>query len=114
MIRVAITSAANSSRSVNSTRRASDNGRAQTVTNSHVDDLSFARSRRSVGSRAMSSTPTTALVRRGLQQQYSVTTPLTIARGRRHTGDTILRAWLEGKGDHTRRAYQRDLEAFAL
>jgi integrase/recombinase XerC len=38
---------------------------------------------------------------------------LTIASGRHHTAETILRAWFEGKSDHTIR-YKHDLEDFAL
>jgi integrase len=53
------------------------------------------------------------LIVRGRVGRQSLPAPLTIAAGRRHTSDTILRAWLEGKGEHTVRAYQRDLEAFA-
>lgn len=50
---------------------------------------------------------------RGRQGRNALPAPLTIAAGRHHTAETILRAWLAGKSDHTRRAYQRDLEAFA-
>lgn len=39
---------------------------------------------------------------------------LTIAGGRRHTAETILRAWFEGKSPHTIAAYKHDLEEFAL
>lgn len=39
---------------------------------------------------------------------------LTIATGRQHTAETILRAWFEGKSPHTIRAYQNDLKDFAL
>jgi len=38
---------------------------------------------------------------------------LTMATGRAHTAGTIVRAWMEGKSEHTRRAYGSDLEAFA-
>lgn len=53
-------------------------------------------------------------IARGLAARASVPATLTIASGRRHTTDTILRAWFEGKADHTIRSYQHDLEAFAL
>jgi integrase/recombinase XerC len=39
---------------------------------------------------------------------------LTIASGREHTAETILRTWFEGKAEHTIRSYQHDLEDFAL
>lgn len=39
---------------------------------------------------------------------------LTLAAGRNHTADTILRAWYEGKSAHTIRSYQHDLEGFAV
>jgi len=39
---------------------------------------------------------------------------VTIAAGRRHTAETILRAWFEGKAEHTIRSYRLDLEDFAL
>ncbi len=38
---------------------------------------------------------------------------LTIASGRRHTAETILKAWYESKSAHTIRSYQHDLENFA-
>lgn len=50
----------------------------------------------------------------GLMRAAVPTATLTIAAGRNHTTETILRAWYQGKGTHTIRAYQRDLEAFAL
>jgi integrase len=55
--------------------------------------------------------PANALVRR--EARAAVPAVLTIAAGRRHTAETILRAWFEGKAEHTRRSYQHDLEAFA-
>lgn len=61
----------------------------------------------------MRSEPTNALVRRGLQARHTLPTTLTIANGRKHTAETIIRAWFSGKSDNTIRAYQRDLEAFA-
>ena len=39
---------------------------------------------------------------------------LTIAAGRKHTSETILRAWFEGKATHTIASYKHDLEDFAL
>jgi integrase/recombinase XerC len=51
---------------------------------------------------------------RGRAARAALPAPLTIAAGRQHTGETILRAWLEGKADHTIRAYRNDLEDFAL
>jgi integrase/recombinase XerC len=39
---------------------------------------------------------------------------LTLAAGRQHTADTILRAWFENKAEHTVRSYQHDLEDFAM
>jgi integrase/recombinase XerC len=55
---------------------------------------------------------TTALVR-GREARGSLPAPLTIAAGRQHTAETILRAWFEGKSDHTVRSYRHDLEDFA-
>lgn len=40
--------------------------------------------------------------------------PLTVAAGRAHTAETILRAWFEGKAENTIRSYRHDLDAFAL
>lgn len=54
-----------------------------------------------------------AIAVRGLRGRTGLPATLTIATGRNHTSETILRAWYEGKGEHTIRAYQRDLEAFA-
>lgn len=54
-----------------------------------------------------------AMAVRGLQGREGLPTTLTIATGRNHTAETILRAWYEGKSLHTIRAYQRDLEAFS-
>jgi integrase len=39
---------------------------------------------------------------------------LTIASGRHHSAETILRAWYESKTQHTIRSYGHDLEDFAL
>lgn len=61
----------------------------------------------------MRSEPTNALVRRGLEGRETLPATLTIASGRKHTAETIIRAWFAGKSENTMRAYQRDLEAFA-
>jgi hypothetical protein len=55
----------------------------------------------------------TALVR-GREARAALPAPLTIAAGRQHTAETILRAWFEGKAEHTIRSYRHDLEDFAL
>src|SRR3977135_2317203 len=55
----------------------------------------------------------TALVR-GRDARASLPAPLTLAAGRSHTSETILRAWFEGKAEHTIRSYRHDLEDFAL
>jgi len=39
---------------------------------------------------------------------------LTIAAGRKHTIETILKAWLERKSKNTVRSYEQDLTEFAL
>jgi integrase/recombinase XerC len=39
---------------------------------------------------------------------------LTIAAGRQHTAETILKAWFQGKSPHTIASYRHDLENFAL
>jgi hypothetical protein len=54
----------------------------------------------------------TALIR-GRQARAQLPATLTIAAGRQHTAETILRAWFEGKSAHTIRAYGHDLEDFA-
>lgn len=54
-----------------------------------------------------------ALVK-GREARGSLPAPLTVAAGRQHTAETILRAWFEGKADHTIRSYRHDLEDFAL
>ena len=54
-----------------------------------------------------------ALVR-GREARRGLPAPLTIAAGRAHTAETILRAWFEGKAEHTVRSYRLDLEDFAL
>lgn len=59
------------------------------------------------------SEPTRAIVRRGLESRKALPATLSLAGGRGHTAETIIRAWLAGKSPHTMRAYQRDLEAFA-
>lgn len=53
------------------------------------------------------------LIYKGRQGRSSLPAPLSIASGRHHTADTILRAWYASKTDHTIRAYGQDLEAFA-
>lgn len=50
---------------------------------------------------------------KGRQGRATLPAPLSIAAGRNHTAETILRAWYASKSEHTIRAYQRDLEAFA-
>jgi integrase/recombinase XerC len=55
----------------------------------------------------------TTLVR-GRAGRATLPAPLTIAAGRAHTAETILRAWREGKSEHTIRSYGHDLEDFAL
>lgn len=61
----------------------------------------------------MRSEPTNALVPRGLEGRKTLQATLTLATGKRHTAETIIRAWFGNKTDNTIRAYQRDLEAFA-
>ena len=56
---------------------------------------------------------TVALVR-SREGRAALPAPLTIAGGRQHTAETILRAWFEGKAEHTIRSYRHDLEDFAL
>lgn len=51
---------------------------------------------------------------RGRDARAALPATLTIAAGRQHTAETILRAWFEGKADHTIRSYRHDLEDFAL
>lgn len=55
----------------------------------------------------------TTLTYKGRQGRNTLPAPLSIAAGRNHTAETILRAWYASKSEHTIRAYQRDLEAFA-
>jgi integrase/recombinase XerC len=50
----------------------------------------------------------------GREARGALPAPLTIAAGRQHTAETILRAWREGKSENTVRSYQHDLEDFAL
>lgn len=61
----------------------------------------------------MRSEPTNALVPRGLGGRKTLPATLTLASGKRHTAETIIRAWFGNKSNNTVRAYQRDLEAFA-
>jgi len=50
----------------------------------------------------------------GGEVQASLPAPLlVVAAGGSHTAETILRAWFEGKADHTIRSYRQDLERFA-
>lgn len=60
--------------------------------------------------------PATALATlvKGRQARAQLPAVLTVASDRAHTAETILRAWREGKADHTIRSYQHDLEDFAL
>lgn len=51
---------------------------------------------------------------RGRDARSALPAPLTIAAGRQHTAETIMRAWFEGKAEHTIRSYRHDLEDFAL
>ena len=51
---------------------------------------------------------------RGRDARGALPASFTIASGRNHTAGTILRAWFEGKSEHTKRSYQPDLEDFAL
>src|ERR1700716_4150521 len=55
----------------------------------------------------------TALLVRGREARSTLPAPLTVAAGRSHTAETILRAWFEGKAEHTIRSYRQDLERFA-
>jgi integrase/recombinase XerC len=57
---------------------------------------------------------TTAELVRGSDVRSEQPTPLTAAAGRQHTADTILRAWFEGKAEHTIRGYRHDLDDFAV
>src|ERR1700730_15889490 len=54
-----------------------------------------------------------ALVR-GREARSTLPATLTVAAGRQHTAETILRAWFEGKAEHTIRSYRHDLEDFAM
>lgn len=51
---------------------------------------------------------------RGRPARTTLPAPLTLAAGRAHTAETILRAWREGKSENTIRSYTHDLEDFAL
>ena len=51
---------------------------------------------------------------RGRDARSEMPAVLTIAAGRQHTAETIMRAWFEGKAEHTIRGYRHDLEDFAL
>jgi site-specific recombinase XerD len=50
----------------------------------------------------------------GRELRAAMPATLTIAAGRNHTAETILRAWFQGKSEHTIRGYRHDLEDFAL
>ncbi len=54
-----------------------------------------------------------AVLVRGRDARAHLPAPLTIAAGRKHTAETILRAWQDGKSANTIAAYQHDLEDFA-
>jgi hypothetical protein len=56
----------------------------------------------------------TATLVRGREARGRLPAPLTIAADRQHTAETILRAWREGKSEHTVRGYTHDLKDFAL
>jgi integrase/recombinase XerC len=56
---------------------------------------------------------TTALLVKGREARTALPAPLTIAAGRHHTAETILRGWYEGKSPNTIRNYKTDLEEFA-
>jgi integrase/recombinase XerC len=55
-----------------------------------------------------------ALLVRGREARAGLPAPLTIAAGRSHTAETILRAWFENKAEHTIRSYRHDLDDFAM
>src|SRR4051812_42439732 len=57
---------------------------------------------------------TTATLVRGRIARSHLPAPLTIAAGRKHTAETILRAWREGKSENTIRSYEHDLNDFAM
>jgi integrase/recombinase XerC len=92
--------------------RASDNGIAKKLRLTQLVDSRSDPRNRGVGSPPMSN-QSTALELRGREARGRLSPTLTIASGRHHTSETILRAWFEGKSEHTIRAYERDLEAFA-
>lgn len=50
----------------------------------------------------------------GRDARAGLAAPLSLAAGRQHTAETILRAWYENKAEHTIRSYSHDLEDFAL
>jgi integrase len=54
------------------------------------------------------------LMVRGRAARALMPAPLTIAAGRRHSAETILRAWRENKSANTIRGYEHDLEDFSL
>lgn len=54
------------------------------------------------------------LLVKGREARSALPAPLTLAAGRQHTAETILKAWLEQKSPHTVAAYRHDLEDFSL
>ena len=54
-----------------------------------------------------------SLMYKGRQGRSALPATLTIAAGRNHTAETILRAWYASKSEHTIRAYEQDLATFA-
>lgn len=65
-------------------------------------------------SRVDAQSTSTPLPRRRHAQRELPPPTLTLAAGRRHTAETMLRTWLEGKAGHTVRSYRHDLEDFAV
>src|SRR5712691_5124047 len=68
----------------------------------------------STASRAQKRPMNPTLARRRHAQRELSPPLLMIAAGRPHTAETILRAWFDGKSEHTIRSYRHDLEDFAL
>lgn len=71
-------------------------------------------SRTTTTSRAEEHSTSTPPPRRRHAQRELPPPTLTLAAGRRHTAETMLRAWLEGKAGHTVRSYRHDLDDFAV
>jgi integrase/recombinase XerC len=59
-------------------------------------------------------TASAALVRGRDAREALLPRVLTLASGRHHTAETILKAWREGKSENTIRSYEHDIEDFAL